>query len=130
MAFYFLQTTNKEKQMNTTESKTKLFWSKHKTKIYIVGAATGGILVGCLISKNKQLIVNIGKNAKVIAGQNSNVVVTELERRGHPGFKIAIPATGEVFASKNRAMSVLDVSYAKLQEMIKDGSAIVLGEMQ
>lgn len=103
------------------------FYSKNKTKIKVVCGVAAGIVVGVLLTKNSDVLVNSIKNNVYILG-NNNTVTTELARRGHPGFLIQVVETGEVFASKNRALSVLNLNWAQLEKKIQSGAIKVLGE--
>lgn len=107
-------------------ARVKLHIKKHKT-IYIA-SATG---VGCLIVGGtagavfgKQVAVkSIAKNTAVIAYKSpqtvTNVVTTELARRGHPGHIIKCIETGEVFASRNRAAGVMGINRYELFQHLK-----------
>lgn len=68
-------------------------------KVYLVG--TTAFIVGGLVFRGgpelKQIIGSF--NYKSIT---TNIITTELERRGHPGFKTLNRRTGEPAASINR----------------------------
>lgn len=51
-----------------------------------------------------------------VLGRQTNVVVTELERHGHPGYLVRCEETGGVFASQNRAAEACGISPANLSQ--------------
>lgn len=97
-------------------SKIKDHFEKHKTS-YIVGGVclTVGAIAGVCI---RQVVVNDSLNVS-INSPKTNVVITELARRGHPGRKLRCNETGEAFASIRRASDVLGVSRFEIYNVLK-----------
>jgi hypothetical protein len=88
---------------------------KDNKQIYLVGAGCLG--AGYLLRPGVVTIVdafNIKYKSSV-----TNIVTTELARRGHPGYLVKCLETGEVFASKRRAAEALDINRFNLNEHLK-----------
>jgi hypothetical protein len=125
--------------MNERLDKIKTHLKENKTA-YIVGAA--GVVAGAVVGGVVVYIVAKSNTASIsteIHG-NENVVtniVVNLQRRMHPGYKVACNETGEVFASINRTAEVMGLSPRRVSEQLRglipdvNGHTFVnLGEMQ
>ncbi len=109
------------------ETKELTFWQKHGTKVKVTLGVSAGVIVGIFVARNGDVVTQ-GIKTFIQFGDNHNVVITELERRGHPGFIVRDLESGVVAASKRHMMEILDVSHKVLEEMIASGDVIVLGE--
>jgi len=80
--------------------------------------------------KNKDRYLFFGLGAVVVLAfrrpvsiapvfNNSNTVITELSRRGHPGFILKCNETGEVFASIARAADVMGLNRPNVVSHLK-----------
>jgi DNA endonuclease I-HmuI-like, NUMOD-like domain len=88
-------------------AKIKAHFRKNK-KLYL------GIGIGILITLAVRRPVSI---APIF--NNTNTVITDLSRRGHPGYIVRCKETGEVFASINRAANVMGLNQANIVHFLK-----------
>lgn len=101
---------------------------KENRKVYLVGA--GAFAAGGLIFREgpelKQIIGSFNYKSTT-----TNIVTTELERRGHPGFRFRNNTTGEVAASLNRMMEIDGVTRHFIKKNTKGDTPLYtnLGEM-
>lgn len=80
---------------------------KENKKVYLVGA---GCLTAGYLLRGRPEVKNIVDSFNIkYKSPTSNLVITELARRGHPGNKILVNETGEVFASLRRCAEALGV---------------------
>jgi hypothetical protein len=100
--------------------------ASHK-EAYLVGA--GCLVVGdvgaLVLSPRVINMVDVG-NLKFNSPTNS-IVVTQLARRGHPGYIIRDEVTGEVAASLRRMVEITKMSATAVRKEIGDRFTI-LGE--
>jgi hypothetical protein len=118
-----------EEDKNPTRyQKLKQHLNKNK-KVYLVGI--GSFAAGGLILRGgpeiKQIIGSFNYRSTI-----TNIVTTELERRGHPGFKTLNLRTGEPAASINRMAEMDGVSWKYVKDNMKGDNPIYrnLGEMK
>lgn len=86
---------------------------RENRKVYFalgVGIGIGAITV--ILTKKYQPAIDAYKSIVVVG--DKNVVITKLERRGHPGYLVQCIETGEVFASQERASEVLGIDSGAL----------------
>lgn len=118
----------------SSSSKIKKHFRKHRTKYLVglgvmAGAAVGGGVMYVIMKGRMNDVVeegaqNVAKLERLVNLENSvvngdiNVIsnITQLVRRGHPGFRIRCIETGEEFASIRRAAELLDISRTALRE--------------
>ena len=102
---------------------------RENRKVYLVG--TGAFVAGGLIFREgpeiKQIIGSFNYKSTT-----TNIVTTELERRGHPGFRFQNNATGEVAGSLKRMAELDNVSRTFIRNHTKGDSPLYtnLGEMR
>src|SRR3954452_20879306 len=80
---------------------------RRNKKTYLVGA--GCLVAGRMIGHSPEIKQTIGSFNFMWKSDMSNVVVTQVVRRGHPGNIIKCVTTGEVFASQRRAAGATGV---------------------
>lgn len=80
------------------------------------GLVIGGATVYLIGSPASKQIVDSFKIYYKSPHTSVNQVITNLERRGHPGFLIKCKETGEVFASQSRAADILKVNPGDLSK--------------
>lgn len=96
---------------------------KENRKVYI--AAGVGIAVGVVATVVVLKVKGSGNATTVVRQINyksnpvTNIVTTNLARRGHPGNLIMCNETGEVFASQQRAADLLGLSAGNLSQHLK-----------
>ena len=102
---------------------------KENKKVYVVGV--GAFAAGGLVFRGgpefKQIIGSFNYKSTTI-----NTVTTELERRGHPGFRFRNNDTGEVAASLKRMAALDGVSCTFVRSHTKGDNPLYtnLGEMK
>ena len=99
--------------MNKNEIKQHF---RDNKKLYFVGgtgAAVGAAAMFLLTRGNVQIVDSF----RILSpSKNTNVVVAQLARRGHPGNVIRCLDTGEVFSSQRRAAELLGINRYELWE--------------
>lgn len=106
-----------------TEEKT--FMQKHGAKIKVAGAFVLGCVATYAVTSNSDQIV---RAIQVNLGyKNENTIITIINGRGHPGFVVKDPKTGEIFASKNMAAQALDVPRQSIDNLVATGALEILG---
>lgn len=89
--------------------KVKTHFRENK-KVYL--AFAGGALLVYVAGSRRDVEVN--SNTKYLSinspDHSTNVVVTQLQRRGHPGNLVRCNETGEVFASQQRAAEAMGIN--------------------
>lgn len=97
-------------------------------KIYLVGAGCLG--AGYLFRGNSEQIVK-ARNFAGIAYRSpqTNLVVTQLTRRGHPGYMIKCVNTGETFASIRRAAEAMGINRVDLHRHLRGDLSNVGGHI-
>ena len=104
--------------------------------VFALTTAAGIVAVKMVKTANPPVNISVvGDNAKV-AMDNSNVIVTELVRRGHPGIKVKDLTTGMVYPSIRYAAEQTGLSRSNIMKCLSgavssvDGHAFVsLGDM-
>ena len=95
------------------EDQDKTHWEKYRIYYLCAAALLVGVGIGLLCRANINLSIGGRNNTQVIA---KNLIVSQLERRGHPGWIVRCIETGEVFASQNRAAEVTGINPGRLSE--------------
>ena len=117
-------TTDTEYETRKTRIKNHL--QTHKTT-YIAG--TTGIIVGA--AGATLLIARVNPQINVIrilsSGDDYITQITELVRRGHPGYVVKCIETGETFASQGRAAELLKLSASDLSKHLNGMKDAVKG---
>ena len=95
--------------------KVKTHFRDNKRTYFAFGA--GALLVFVAGGRRD---VEVNSNTKYLSinspDNSTNVVVTQLARRGHPGNLVRCNETGEVFASQNRAAEFMNLSKGNLSQ--------------
>jgi len=104
------------------------FFRRHKTSLIVAGSVAAGIVVGVLVMKKSDLIINGVKATQIAMFGGTNIVITDLSRRGHPGIMVKHIPSGTAAASINHLSELLNVSRTAVYAMIKEGTVEVLGE--
>jgi hypothetical protein len=95
-------------KLDQVTTKIKAHWRKNK-KLYI------GIGIGAAIA-----VIVIRRPVSIApVFNNNNTVITDLSRRGHPGYIVRCKETGEVFASINRTSDLMNLNYGNLVSHLK-----------
>lgn len=91
--------------------KIKTHISENKTTYIAVGVTvvTTAAVTAALLNRDSVKVI-----APRFFSPGNNLIITNLERRGHPGFKVLCKETGETFASVNRAASACGVNQGNL----------------
>lgn len=107
-----------------SKTRTKYETIKTRTKTHLQTnrntylAGTAGVFVGA--TGATLLILRANPQINVIrifsAGDDHIIQITQLVRRGHPGYLVKCIETGETFASQNRAAELLKLSAANLSQ--------------
>lgn len=89
---------------------------RNNKRVYLAFGAGVGL---CLVAGGRR-DVSVKSNIKYLGinspDNSTNVVVTQLARRGHPGNMVRCNETGEVFASQQRAAETLGLSAGNLSQ--------------
>jgi len=107
---------------NTKIERVKKHIKDNKKTYVVVGVTTTlAFIAGVVIGHRDSIIATItsnGNHNNTIVGKVKHVTImqAELERRGHPGNVVLCNETGELFASQNRAATLLDINPARLSE--------------
>ena len=102
----------------------KWHYIAHQKAYLVIGGVVLGAVAVYFLGR-----VNPGTATKiwnVVIGSN-NTVITDLPRRGHPGYNVRCLETGEVFASQNRAAQVMGVNRGELSKNVRGLSAAAGG---
>lgn len=104
--------------MNERIEKVKTHFRENKN-VYV--GTTCGIIVGAVAyafvgPKSIQIVDNFNIKYR---SPTSNLVITQLVRRGHPGNLVLCKETGEVFASQNRAADAMGINKFELSEHVR-----------
>ena len=97
-------------------------------KVYLVGV--GAFVAGGLIFRGGPEIKQIIRSFNY-KSTTTNIITTELERRGHPGFRFRNNVTGEVASSIHRMADIDKVSRYFIRKNTKGENPLYtnLGEM-
>jgi len=98
------------------KNRIKIHVRKHKTK-YTFGAGVAVTGVTVLIFRRAMPQGGLRNTAFLVFRNRqtvNNVIITQLERRGHPGYIIKCNETGEVFASQARAADAMGINRPNL----------------
>lgn len=122
------ESPKEEKDMKKLEDVKKHF-KTNKTAYISAGTAAAGLTAGLLLSGGNQKVIVDSFNFALLKWHSptTNIVTTELVRRGHPGFLIKCLETGETFASKTRACDVMNVNHAELNKHLNGAIEAVKG---
>jgi hypothetical protein len=78
-------------------------------------------VIGVVVCRNSpQLKQTIDAFKIQYKSPTTNVVTTNLTRRGHPGYIVKCLETGEMFASQRRAAEALGVNRYELYKQLQD----------
>jgi|SRR3954469_19380687 len=108
---------------------------RRNKKFYLVGAggtAVGATVMAVVTGHHTQIVDGLKLIHIQVNSPNTNTVVTQIERRGHPGFMYRNNVTGEVAGSMKRMAAIDGVS----RTFIRDHSVgsnpmyVNLGEMK
>lgn len=119
----------KLEETNETFRRVSTHVKEHKNTYLGVG---GGAVAGIVISHRSGLKQTIGSFNIMYRSTATNIVVTNVTRRGHPGYKIVNNVTGEAAASIRR-MAELDGRSRSFIKANTDGESpiyTILGEME
>jgi hypothetical protein len=99
-------------------------------KVYL--GVGGGLAAGVILSNRADLKQTIGSFNLMYKSTATNIVITNIVRRGHPGYKIVNNITGEVAASIRRMAEMDGRSRTFIKANAKGDNPIytILGEME
>lgn len=100
---------------------------QRQKRFYILGSAAVGLLGAYGLGRSHGTKAEVIATIKGIHYKSTNIIVTELERRGHPGNMLVCKETGEVFASQNRACELMGLDKGNLSKHLKGETPCVKG---
>jgi hypothetical protein len=93
---------------------------RENKKVYIAGGT--GLVVGAagvlLFGTEQIVIVDAIKVQLGWKSPTTNNITTLLVRRGHPGYVVRCNETGELFASQNRAASMMGINPSAISQQL------------
>jgi hypothetical protein len=94
---------------------------------YMVGAGMFG--AGLIIRSRPELKQVIGSFNVMYKSDMTNVTVTQLARRGHPGYMIKCVDTGETYASIRRACEAMGLNRVEMYKHLQGEMPNVRGHI-
>jgi hypothetical protein len=91
--------------------------------------AVGGTVVVTVLITKRPVVTQVAKNTALVVWKptNTNIAITNVTRRGHPGNIVRCIETGEVFASQNRAADAMRLSRSVLSQHLNGLQPAVSG---